>query len=171
MVVMKYNYKYILDMIRFASQFGIELVVFVAMGYWGQDLEWYNEQKPFGLGRDYRELYQEAHALAKSLGPSLREDPEATIAAADPALDSDFQFCAVPFEAIYIHNDGKVSPCCAMQPYVLGSISKYERKTGNLLWNDVHMKVLRSQMVNRTYNELCLLCDLHYGINKGRLMA
>ncbi len=178
MVVMKYNFAHIPRMIGFAAKFGVESVVFVFMGYWGQSRDWYDAQNPYDIGNRYREIYEEARELAGLLGvriwlpePSIHGNPQIEGIGGTGEGSHDYQFCRVPFESLYINRDGKVSPCCAMQAYSVGNVADYSKGNVAQLWNGLPMRLLRSQMINKTYNELCLLCDLHYGINRGRPKA
>jgi len=168
MVVMRNNILAMPDMVRFAAEHGVGMLVFILMGYWGQDRDWYEQQSPYHMNDVYAEKYEEAKELGRNLGVNVILPPPAAPASGGPGAPHRFQDCSVPFDSLYIHFNGRVSPCCAMRPYINGNIRDYAGDEMATLWNSARQKLLRAEMRQRSYNHLCLHCDLNYGINAGR---
>lgn len=168
MVVMRNNMRNIPDMIAFAKRYNVNTCIFTFMNNWGAPKKWYDEQSPYFLVNEYIEIYREAKELAKKLNiKAILPNYDFLEKPWHKRRDEFYKsFCNVPFTSLYIHHDGRVSPCCATRPMVIGNLrnnSIYE------LWNAFLYKTLRTQMLIGAHNDLCIRCDLHYGINKGNL--
>lgn len=167
-LIMRSNLHLLPEMINFAYEHGVKSIVFIMMGNWGQPKEWYEKESPYLLAEEYIEVYEEIIKRANKFGinaivpPPLKKNIE-TI-----KNSQKYQFCNIPFNSLYIHCNGKISPCCAMRPYIVGNIKDIVKKDDmNELFNSFKQNLLRNEIENKTYNELCLYCDLNYGINKG----
>lgn len=177
MVIMRNNIHEVCDMIRLAKKYDLSHVSFVFMGYWQQDEVWYESQSPYKMSVEYSSIYNSAIKLAEELGVIVylpqdnagvnNSDVKNSVVKYGRYMT--YQACGLPFHSLYIHWDGKVSPCCAMRPYMVGNVKDWTKNDVLNLWNSLKMRILRSQMMNKTYANLCLHgCDLNYGINYGR---
>ncbi|MCK9162301.1 MAG: radical SAM protein [Arcobacteraceae bacterium] len=167
-LIMKSNMHLLPDMIDFAHEHGVETIVFIMMGNWGQPIEWYEQESPYNLMSKYEAIYEEIVERAKKLNINAIVPPPTIKKPSKIDGIKKYQFCNVPFDSLYIHWDGKISPCCAMRPYVVDSIKDINTKNDiKKTFNSFKQNLLRNEMENKTYNELCLYCDLHYGISKG----
>lgn len=169
-LIMRSNLHLLPDMIDFAYEHGVKSIVFIMMGNWGQPIEWYEKESPYQLADEYVVIYEEIIKRAKKFGINAIVPPPAS-SKNEPIKSSNnskYQFCNIPFNSLYIHWNGKISPCCAMRPYIVGNVKDILTKDDiRKSFNSFKQNLLRNEMENKTYNELCLYCDLNYGISKG----
>jgi MoaA/NifB/PqqE/SkfB family radical SAM enzyme len=173
-LIMKSNVHLLPDMIEFAHEYGIKQIVFIMMGDWeGQPEGWYHKENPYVLAKEYSAIYPIIQSKANEYGikailpPPSPSDALEISQSNKPISASRYQFCSIPFDSVYIHWDGKISPCCAMRPYITGHVQLLDKSTLSQVLNSFKFKILQKEMLSKTYSDLCLFCDLNYGISKG----
>jgi radical SAM protein with 4Fe4S-binding SPASM domain len=73
------------------------------------------------------------------------------------------KICVLPWIHLNVNPSGSVSPCCNSQNFIVGNL---ESQSIPEIWNGIHMKSIRNQMLNGKEPDSCKSC-----YNKERLVG
>jgi MoaA/NifB/PqqE/SkfB family radical SAM enzyme len=190
-VIMKNNMHQMPDMVHWAKQYGIELLIFILMNNWGFPEDFWREQNPLNFRDELIFLLKKTRALADQsqialiiptvspinktnsssdqnniIVPKKRFNP---LSYFKPSLATDYprfedRFCDIPFKGLYVRADGKTSFCCASWHVELGDANVHNIKE---IWNSLRYRIPRVAMSVGSHTSFCRICDLPYGLAKG----
>jgi MoaA/NifB/PqqE/SkfB family radical SAM enzyme len=186
-LVMRSNMHQMPEMILWAKNYGVELLVFILMNNWGCPEEFWMQQNPLNYRDELIKYLEKAKTLASennvNLVMPLVSQKEDTLPIYRPIREKrlKFQFkpqgatelgfprfedryCHIPFHSIYFRADGKASFCCASWHKELGDTRKQSVKS---IWNNFPFRIGRIAMSIGSHTSYCRMCDLPYGLAKG----
>jgi radical SAM protein with 4Fe4S-binding SPASM domain len=170
-VAMRRNLRELPELVRLASEWGIEQV-------WVQNLSHsFSDTDPSGSYRSIREfaaaealwrgpdsdseaLFAEASERAAELGvdlrlPRLEEPPQPKRKRGQPG-------CHWPFESAYVTHDGKVQPCCMVMGADRAVLGRLEEADFATIWRGPHYRAFRKGLLgNATPPDVCTGCSLY----------
>lgn len=197
-VVMANNMRHMPEMVRWAHEYGAEMLVFILMSDWGLPEHFWAEQNPLNQRQELMELIAECRALAESLqvnlvAPTISPPPppvtEQVVApppsrkklsfnwlnAFEPSAATraglprfEDRFCDLPFKSLYMRADGKTSFCCASWHVELGDANTQSIAE---IWNSMRYRIPRIAMNVGSHTSFCRTCDLPYGLAGGNPWA
>jgi MoaA/NifB/PqqE/SkfB family radical SAM enzyme len=188
-VVMKNNMHQMPEMVYWAKQYGVELLVFILMNNWGLPEVFWREQNPLNFRNELIEQIKETRSLAEKNQVALviptvlpekttsseesnvnrEKNPFNPLSYFKPSLAADYprfedRFCDIPFRGLYVRADGKTSFCCASWHVELGDANVHNIKE---IWNSLRYRIPRVAMSIGSHISFCRTCDLPYGLGKG----
>ncbi len=167
-VIMKYNYKEILDYIEFAKKYNVNHIYFHPI-----DIRGYDEKKKNEIISDIeieklKRIIQEAEKVAQKYG--IKTNLETLIKkyfvienlySTNKSLTIKRRVCLLPWLSMFISISGETSPCCAIYPRkdnTFGNVFDCEFKD---IWNSkkiVDMRILCKSLDNYKRNSDCKNC-------------
>lgn len=156
MVITKYNYNTILDMMNLAKHYAIDYVYASEVRECMPDKDVWNRLRiDNATNRDeITRVINKANDYSKKLGVGFSFNPYIK----DHKLCK--PVCVSPWKHIFIYANGDLSICCELNK-VFGNISIESFKE---VWNGEKLNEFRNNMILKNYDNHCVNCCLSWGL-------
>ena len=152
-ILMRRNYREIEDMVRLASEIGVDQVIFCDIQY-SFDVGISKRYESLRLAdegekKEMRRLFGSAKALSEKLKipislPRL-EQPKTR------------EYCEQPWIYLVVKDTGKVRPCCAIHHKEFGDLTREDYRT---IWNNSEFQSFRKTLLSEDIPTECKHCGM-----------